>query len=457
MGTINPLELSSLLAAFSNSQGINVTEAVAEAMQGLEQPEVQWENQQSALQTQTTDLNSIENDVNSLETALTSLGDPAGSLAQMTTSSSDSSVVTATAANGAATANHTVVVNNLATTASWYSASVSDPTAPLTPGTFTIQVGSGTPTQITVGQGVNSMDDLENDINSLNLGVTANVVTDSSGSRLSIVSNNSGAANNITISNDTTIAFTQAVQGQDASLTVDGIPIDSATNTVTGAVNGVTFNLLSASPPNTSVNIAVSPDTNAAATAVQNFVSAFNTVVGDVNTQYQVGANNQEGPLAGDSTLSLLQSDLLSVAGYTSGTGAIESLGDLGITMNSDGTLTLNTATLDSAIQSNFSDVQTFLQGTSSNGFVSFINNQMSALTDANNGAFTVDLQSISNENQDLQTQINNYNVYLQDQQTLLTNEYNQADIALQELPSLEAQINAELGNQSSGSNTPIL
>lgn len=456
MGTINPLDLSSLLAAFSNSQGINVTEAVAEAMQGLEQPEVQWENQQSALQTQTTDLNSIENDVNSLETALTSLGDPAGALAQMTTSSSDSNVVTATAVNGAASATHTVVVNNLATTASWYSASVSDPTAPLQAGSFTIQVGSGTPTQITVGQGVNSMDDLANDINSLNLGVTANVVTDSNGSRLSIVSNNSGAANNITISNDTTIAFTQAVQGQDASLTVDGIPIDSATNTVTGAVNGVTFNLLSAAP-NTPVNIAVSPDTNAAATAVQNFVSAFNTVVGDVNTQYAVNANNQEGPLAGDSTLSLLQSDLLSVAGYTSGTGAIESLGDLGITMNSDGTLTLNTATLDSAIQSNFSDVQTFLQGTSSNGFVSFINNQMSALTDANNGAFTVDLQSISNENQDLQNQINNYNVYLQDQQTLLTNEYNQADIALQELPSLEAQINAELGNQSSGSNTPIL
>lgn len=452
MSTINPLDLSSLLAAFSNSQGINVTEAVAEAMQGLEQPEVQWENQQSALQTQTTDLNSIENDVNSLETALTSLGDPAGSLAQMTTSSSDSNVVTATAANGAATATHTVVVNNLATTASWYSASVSDPTAPLPAGSFTIQVGSGTPTQITVGQGVNSMNDLANDINSLNLGVTANVVTDSTGSRLSIVSNNSGAANNITISNDTTIAFTQAVTGQDASLTVDGIPIDSATNTVTGAVNGVTFNLLSAST--TPVNVSVSPDTNAASTAVQNFVSAFNTVVGDVNTQYQVGANNQEGPLAGDSTLSLLQSDLLSVAGYTSGTGAIESLGDLGITMNSDGTLTLNTATLDNAIQSNFSDVQTFLQGTSSNGFVSFINNQMSALTDANNGAFTVDLQSISNENQDLQNQINNYNTYLQDQQTLLTNEYNQADIALQELPSLEAQINAELGNQSSSNQT---
>lgn len=450
------INLSSLLSAFGNgSGGINVQAAVAEAMQALAQPEVQWENQQTALKNQTGDLTAIENDVNTLETSLTSLGDPVGSLAQMTTTSSNSNIVTATAVNGAATGNHTVVVNNLASTASWYSASVSDPTAPLQPGSFTIQVGSGTPTQITVGQGVNSMNDLANDINTLNLGVTANVVTDSTGSRLSIVADNSGAANNITISNDTTIGFTQAVQGQDASLTVDGIPIDSASNTVTSAVNGVTFNLLSAAP-NTPVNIAVSPDTNAASTAIQGFVSAYNTVVGDVNAEYAVNADNQEGPLASDSTLSLLQSDLLSVAGYSTGTGAVESLGDLGISMNKDGTLTVDTATLNSAIQNNFTAVQSFMQGTSSNGFVSFLNNQMSALTDPNNGAFTVDLQSISNENQDLQNQINNFNTYLQQQQTILTNEYNQADIALEEIPGLEAQINAELGNQSS-SNTALL
>lgn len=456
MGTVNSLDLSSLLSAFSNSQGINVQEAVAEALEAEEQPMLQWESQQQTLQTQTTDLNSIESDVNALESSLTALSDPSGALSAMTTSSSDTSIVTATAANGAATGNHVVVVNSLATTSSWYSATVSDPTAPLQAGSFTIQVGSGTPTQITVGQGVNSMDDLANDIDSLNLGVTASVVTDAAGSTLSIVANNSGAASNISITNDTTIGFTQAVQGEDASLTVDGIPIDSASNTVTGAVPGVTFNLLSASP-NTAVNVAVEPDTNTAATAISNFVSAYNTVMGDVNTQYQVGANNMEGPLAGDSTLALLQSDLLSAGGYSSGaTNGVATLADLGITMNDDGTLSLDTSQLDSAIQSNFSAVQSFMQGTSSNGFVNFLSNQMNSLTDATNGAFTVDLQSISNENQDLQNQINNFQTYLQQQQTILTQEYNQADIELQELPTEEAQLNAELGYQPN-SNTTIL
>jgi flagellar hook-associated protein 2 len=453
MASLNPINLDSLLSGFNSEQGINVQEAVSEALAAEAQPEVQWQNEQAGLQTQTTDLNQIESDVTALESSLTALGDPAGALAQMTTASSNSSVVTASAANGTAAGNQVVVVNSLATAGSWYSATVANGQTPLQAGSFTIQVGSGTPTQITVGSGVNDLDDLATAINGMDLGVTASVVNDDSGSILSIVSNNTGAANNISITNDTTVGFTQATVGQDASLNVNGIPVDSASNTVTGAVTGVTFNLLSALP-GTAVNIAVEPDTNAAATAISNFVSAYNTVVGDVNTQYAVGANNMEGPLAGDSTIALLQSDLLSAGGYSNGGAQVATLADLGITMNNDGTLTLDSGTLDNAIQNNFGAVQSFMQGTASNGFVNFLGNQMNALTDASGGAFTVDLQSISNENQDLQNQINNFQTYLQQQETILTNEFNQANLLMQELPTEEAQINAELGYQPNSSTT---
>jgi len=452
MASLNPINLDSLLSGFNSEQGINVQEAVSEALAAEAQPEVQWENQQAVLQTQTTDLNQIESDVNALVTSLSALGDPAGAMSAMTTASSNSDVVTATAINGTQAGNHTVVVGNLATAGSWYSDSVANGQTPLQAGTFTITVGSGTPTQITVGSGVNDLDDLATAINGMDLGVTASVVNDSNGSELSLVSNNTGAANNFTISDDTTIGFTQATVGVDAQLSVDGIPIDSASNTVTGAVTGLTFNLLSAST--SPVSISVQPDQNSASTAISNFVSAYNTVVGDVNTQYTVGANNNEGPLAGDSTISMLQSDLLSAGGYSTGSGQIETLADLGITMNKDGTLTLDSGTLNSAIQSNFGAVQSFMQGASSNGFVSFLSNQMNALTDASGGAFTVDLQSISNENQDLQNQINNFQTYLQQQETILTNEFNQANLLMQELPTKEAQIDAELGYQPSSSTT---
>jgi flagellar hook-associated protein 2 len=440
------INLSSLLSALgSSSSGINVSSAVAAAMQALSLPEQQWETEQTTLQTQTSDIDQIQTDVESLQTSLSALSDPAGALASMTATSSDTNVVQASAASGTAAGTHVVVVNNIASTASWYSSSVASSSTNLTPGSFTLQTGSGTATQIQIGSGVNTLDQLASYINTQNLGVTASVVNDSRGSRLAIVSNNSGAANGFTISNASGLTFTQASAGQDASLTVDGIPIDSASNTVTGAVNGLTLNLVGAAPGG-QITVTVAPDSTQVSTAIATFVGAYNTAMGDVNTQYTVNAANQEGPLASDSSVQILQDSLLSIAGYSGGGNGVSTLADLGITMNKDGTLSLDTATLTNAIQNNFSAVQNFMQGASSNGFASFINNQLNTLTEPGTGAFTVDLQSINSENSDLQNQINNFQTYLNTQQTLLTAEYNQADITLQEIPQEEAQINAELG-----------
>lgn len=449
MGTINSsFNLSDILSAFSSTQGINVQAAVAAAIQAESGPLTEWQNEQAALQSQTSDLNVVEGHVQSLETALNALGDPAGQLMSMTASSSNSSVVSATASAGAAPGNHVLVVNNVASTASWYSDSVASSSTALPTGSFTLQVGSNAPIQVSIGGSVDTMDQLASYINGLGAGVTANVVNDSTGSRLSIVANSSGAANDISITGMSGLNFTQATSGTDASLTVDGIPIDSASNTVTGVVPGVTFNLVSAAP-NSQVNVSIAGDSSQSSAAVTSFVNAYNQVVQDINQEYTVAANGAQGPLSGDPTLSMLQSQLLGSASYSTTGTSVSSLADLGITMNDDGTLTLDSTTLDSALQGNFSAVQNFFQGTASNGFVSSLNNQLNALTDPTNGAFTVDLQSISNENSDLQDQINNYQDYLQNQTTLLTAEYNQADQLLQQLPILENQINAELGNST--------
>lgn len=446
MGSTSGINLSSLLSALgSSSSGINVTSAVAAAVSALDEPIDQWEAQQSTLATQTSDLNSIQTDVNTLETSLTALSDPVGALASMTATSSDTDVVNASAASGTVAGTHVVVVNNIASAASVYSNSVATGSTALASGSFTLKMGSGTSTTIPIGGSVDTLNQLASYINTQSLGVTASVINDSSGSRLAIASNNTGSAAGFTVTSASGLTFTQPSLGQDASLTVDGIPIDSASNTVTGAVSGLTLNLVGASPGG-QVTVAIAPDADQVSTAITNFVNAYNTAIGDVNTQYTVNASNQEGPLSGDSTIQMLQDSLLSIAGYSSGGSSVSTLGALGITMNNDGTLSLDSVTLGNAIQNNFSAVQTFMQGTASNGFANFMGNQLSSLTDPANGAFTVDLQSISSENTQLQSQINNYQTYVSAQQTLLTAEYNQADITLQEIPEEQAQINAELG-----------
>jgi flagellar hook-associated protein 2 len=447
------ISISSLLSALgSSSSGIDVTSAVDAAMEAIEEPEIQWEEDETTLNTQTSDLDSVETDVETLQSSLTALSDSNGALASMSATSSDTSLVEASAASGTTAGTHSIVVSNIATAASWVSDTVASSSTTLASGSFTLQVGSGTATTIQIGSSDDTLTELASNINSQDLGVTASVVTDSSGARLAIVSNNTGSANAVTVSNASGLTFTQASKGEDASLTVDGISIDSASNTVTGAVSGLTLNLVGADA-NETVSVSVTPDSSAVESAINSFVSAYNTAIGDVNTQYTV-SDNAEGPLAGDATIQMLQTSLLSSGSYSGGGNGVATLADLGITMNKDGTLTVDSATLDNAVENNFSAVQNFLLGTSSDGFVSYLNTQLNTLTASGNGAFTIDLQSIATQISGLKTEVTNFQTYADDQQKLLTAEYNQADITLQEIPEKEAQINAELGYTSSSSST---
>ena len=125
------------------------------------------------------------------------------------------------------------------------------------------------------------------------MGVSASVVTDTTGSRLSLVSRTSGAAGEITLSasltddaSSTAIGFQQGMQGKDASLNVDGLDTTSASNTVTGLIPGVTFQILSVSSnPNVPVQVQITNDNSSIEQAFGNFVTAYNAVVDDVKTQ----------------------------------------------------------------------------------------------------------------------------------------------------------------------------
>ena len=446
MGTLNPINLDSLLSGFNSAQGIDVQQAVSEALAADAQPQVEWQDEQATLQTQTADLNQIENDVTALEGTLTALSDPAGALSAMTTASSDSSIVTATAANGTQPGNHVVVVNSLATTASWYSDSVASDTTPLPAGSFTIQVGSGTPTQITVGSGINTLDDLATAINGMNLGVTASVIQDANGFRLALVSNTTGTPGDITISGNTTgLTFTNVPNsGANAQLTVDGIPISSASNTVTNVINGVTLNLGSVSANPVAVN--VSADTSQATTAINNFVSAYNTVVGDFSAQFNVASDGSGGgPLLADNSLSDAQSLLLgAVSASVTGNNGIVNLASIGVNMNDNGTLSVDNGTLQNALATNYSSVQNLFQN-STTGFAQNLSNAVNTINAPGNGILTLDSQGISSSSQALTQQINDLQAALTVQEANLTTVYSNVNTTLQELPLLENQTASQL------------
>ncbi|MGH9488542.1 MAG: flagellar filament capping protein FliD [Terriglobales bacterium] len=443
--------ISSSVSATENGTGtFNAQAYVQSILQSEEGPEELMQQQVATLSNQATDLGTISTQLGSLQTAVLALNDFNGALDANQASSSDSSVATATADSTAGVGSHTLTVSNLASTSSQYSTTYASGDAAIPTGSFDIQVGSGTPTAITVDSSDDTLNGLASAINSASAGVTASVITDASGARLSLESGTSGAPGEITISNDTLSGFnfTQAVAGENASFTLDGIALTSTSNTVTGVLQGVTLDLQGASS-GAGATISISPDTTQATTAIQNFVTAYNTVMQTLNGEFSYNASTQSlGPLGSDQTVMQVQQSLLSDASFSlSGNSGLTNLAAIGISMNQDGTLSISSSTLQAAMASNYSAVQNLFQQASPAGFAQSFNNDLMNITDPGTGPIALDQQGVQQETTSLNQQITEFQNNLNQQETQLMQTYAQVAATLQDMPTLLSQTQSELSN----------
>jgi flagellar hook-associated protein 2 len=311
-----------------------------------------------------------------------------------------------------------------------------------------VKVGSNASTTVTIDSTNNTLSQLADTINNQNIGVSASVIQDSNGYRLALVSTASGAPGDATISGNTTgLSFTKAVTGTNASLVVDGIPISSASNTVSNVINGVTLSLGSASP-SAPVTVNVNPDTTQATTAINNLVNAYNTVIGEINSQFNVASDGSGGgPLETDNSLRDVQAQLLGALSYSiPGNSGIVNLASIGVNFNNDGTLSVDSGKLTSALSSNFSAVQNLLQN-STNGFSQNLSAVLTNINGAGTGILSLDAQSVTSTSQSLTKQISDLQASLLVQQANLTTIYAQVNTTLQELPLLESQITQQLAS----------
>jgi len=458
-----------------SGQGIDVSSVVSQIVSEQSGQLSVWEGQQSTLATQEGLLEGEENNLTSLQNAVAALADPTGALAAQAATSSDTSVLTATAQSTAVTATHTVVVNSLATTGTLYTdpiaagADTSFLASGQTTGDVQLQVGgsSGNTFDIPITQGSNdTLNTLAAYINTQstanNWGVTASVVSDTSGSRLALFSQSSGTAGalSITSNSNTTLTFDAPVGGTNASLLIDNVPFSSSSNVVTGAIQGVTLNLLSPSDGNP-LQLTVGPDQNQITNAVTNFVSAYNAVVSTINTQYVVDPTGSipAPPLESDLSLRSLQSSMLTDAAYAiGGNGGLVNLASLGINMNNDGTLTVGSnaagQTFADVLASNPSAVVNFFQNAGGTGFANNFNADLTNLTDPTTGPLNIDLAQDQAEGTDLTTSISNFQANLTTETAALTSQYDSVNASLQSYPLLLQEITETLGTLGSGTSS---
>jgi flagellar hook-associated protein 2 len=448
-------------ASLLSGNGIDINSVVNQVLSRESSQLTIWQQQQTELQSQAADLSTINNALAGLATSVNALTDTLGPLAAKVVNSSDSSIVGGTAQTSAAAANDQIIVNSLATVGIVFTDSVTNPNASIlnngsTSGDIQLEIG-GAAHDIAIAQGANdTLNTLATYINNQNWGVSASVVTDANGSRLAISSQSSGSTGALTIANNTTsLSFEPPIGGTNASLSVDGIPFSSASNTVTGAIPGVTLNLVTASPGDP-VQLSVGADSNQAASAVNDFVSAYNSVMGFLNQEYTVSAStNTEGDLASDGSLRSLQSSLLTDATYAvSGNDGYVNLASIGIDMNNDGTLTVNASTLGNVLASDPSAVLNFFQNSSITGFANNFNTDLTNLTDPTTGILSADLAANSAEQTSLTSQMNDFQDMLNTQQQQLINEFSQVNASLEEYPFLLQEVTAQLNPQSASSSS---
>jgi flagellar hook-associated protein 2 len=246
-----------------------------------------------------------------------------------------------------------------------------------------------------------------------------------------------------------TLNINTGLTAQDALLTVDGIAVDSSSNTVSTAIPGVTFQLLSRST--TPVQIEIVNDNTDVETAFSTFVSAYNKVLGDLTTQEGNDSSGDPEPLYGNPIIAQLQS-ALSMA-LTTGTvsGSVSNLDQLGISVSNTGTLSLDNSTLDSILNSNYSDVVGFLQN--SNSFGQSLAATLGTLGNSSpTGAISLALSSDSSQETTLNDDVTAQNALIATQKANITSELNTANEVLQAIPQQLDEMN-ELYSAMTGYN----
>lgn len=237
--------------------------------------------------------------------------------------------------------------------------------------TFT-QDGNQLSGSLTIDSSNNSLQGIRDAINKAGIGVTATIVSDGSATpnHLVLASTKTGASSTIkiSVSGDAALSsllaydpagvqnLAQNSAAQSTTLEVNGVPISSDTNAVSGAIQGVSLTIGQVG----AASLTIAKDSTAVKNGVNAFVKAFNDLNKAVRDVSSYDATTKKGgPLLGDSTAQNIQSQVrkLISTSITGLSGDLTNLSQVGVTFQKDGTLSLDGAKLQKAITDHFSDI----------------------------------------------------------------------------------------------------
>jgi flagellar hook-associated protein 2 len=332
-------------------------------------------------------------------------------------------------------------------------------TAATVVGTGTLRIVTGGLTfDVEIGSANNTLAGIAAAINQSAAGekVQATVISGSGAAHLTITARNTGAANALTITQSggdgglagLVTGLTPLADALDARVYIDGILATSATNTISGAIDGVDLIVKAANDDGETTTVTVGYDRAAARKTLDDFIKSYNTLVDSLKSVTSYNAQTRQGgPLFGDGGVRNLVDQLrreLS-ASVTGVGGAFDTLAEIGISAQLDGKLTVDAADLDAVFTADFDSVGELFANTGTGIAV-----KLDALLEpylASQGVFDNRTESLKSSIETINERRERLTAHLTALQARYTKQFNALDGLLAQLQGTSNFLNQQLAN----------
>ena len=389
-----------MITATGIGSGIDIDTLVSGLMDAERQPlERRISESEDKANALLTGFSTLSSSLTSLGTVVTELA-TASMFQATTTAATSTDAFTVSSSTSATPGSYNLSVTDIAKAQTLSSKTYSATTDVIGTGTLSLTVGSNTAVSVAVDATSNTLTGVRDAINAANAGVTASVVKDGSAYRL-LLTTPTGASNTVSIAvtsdgdgADTGVGGLSALNyhagdsqmvqrqaAQDASFSINGLPLTSSTNTITDVIDGVDLTLkqATASP----VTVTVARDTNSVVAKLESFVSLYNSFHSSAKslTKYD-SATQTAGVLQGDFTAKSVLTQMRQSLSETVTGSSLSSLSAVGIQLNAKGELEFNKANFLTAWSADADAVEEFFAGSTSvtSGFADSLDGKLDAI-----------------------------------------------------------------------------
>lgn len=379
--------------------GLDVSALVQGLIQAERQPaQLRFDQREAGLQTRLSAFGALKGALVALQDSLGALRGP-NLFGRITATISQPSLFTASTTTGVRAGNHRVEVVQLASAQKLLSAGFTA-NAALGTGTLALTLGE-TSFEVAIDSGSQTLAGIRDRINGAgdNPGIIASIIAGDDGEHLVLTATKTGSIKAITVLasggdgglarldhdplNAITGNFTEELPAADAQIRIDGVLRSSSTNRIESAVDGVSLDLLSASP-GSFADLQLAPDSTGARSTIKKFVETYNALAGTLaNLSRYDPDSGSAGPLLGDSAVRALSAQLRREFGapLTVADGDLKLLSAVGISTDKTGLLTLNESRLTEQLKLNPAGVTALFTG--AGGLVERMDRVLSGYGDA--------------------------------------------------------------------------